>query len=205
MNAQVDATPNGDPVWVSGALPGAVHDTRAARVWRIGQRIAAAGLLGLGGKGYAGYSRTPFKGRNKPEWGQPHPRAPAQPGRTRDGPAQELADPAPPAVLPAPRHRDRPGGAGPSTTRNTMKSAHWALNSRGEDGSLPTGREIAARFDHKERWGRLIKQWGLQGRFDRRTSISSTSFSSHAAASSFRCGGWIHRLLCSVPAPPGRR
>ncbi|MFD0776990.1 transposase family protein, partial [Streptomonospora algeriensis] len=26
MNAQVVATPDGDPVWVSGALPGAVHD-----------------------------------------------------------------------------------------------------------------------------------------------------------------------------------
>ncbi|MFB9802187.1 transposase family protein, partial [Streptomonospora salina] len=71
MNAQVVATPDGDPVWVSGALPGAVHDTRAARVWRIGDRVAAAGLFGLGDKGYAGYSPavlTPFKGRNKPEW-----------------------------------------------------------------------------------------------------------------------------------------
>ncbi|WP_281260785.1 DUF2637 domain-containing protein [Murinocardiopsis flavida] len=42
----------------------------------------------------------------------------------------------------------------------------WALDNRREDGSLPSGREIAARFDHKERWGRLIKQWGQQGRFD---------------------------------------
>ncbi len=41
----------------------------------------------------------------------------------------------------------------------------WALANRSEDGSLPTGREIAAHFDYKERWGRLIKQWGQQGRF----------------------------------------
>ncbi|MBB4932833.1 hypothetical protein F4561_003653 [Lipingzhangella halophila] len=34
----------------------------------------------------------------------------------------------------------------------------WTLDNRHEDGYLPTGREIAARFSHKERWGRLIKQ-----------------------------------------------
>ncbi|GAB3450232.1 hypothetical protein GCM10027570_25240 [Streptomonospora sediminis] len=43
----------------------------------------------------------------------------------------------------------------------------WALANLRKDGSLPTGREIATRFDHKDRWGRLIKQWGQQGRFDR--------------------------------------
>lgn len=41
-----------------------------------------------------------------------------------------------------------------------MEAWRWALANRGEDGSLPTGREIAACFDHKERWGQ-------QGRFDR--------------------------------------
>ncbi|WP_345608826.1 transposase family protein, partial [Streptomonospora salina] len=71
INTRVVADPTGDPVWVSGALPGAVHDTRAARVWRIGDRIAAAGLFGLGDQGYAGCSPavlTPFEGRDKPEW-----------------------------------------------------------------------------------------------------------------------------------------
>ncbi|MBB4932759.1 hypothetical protein F4561_003579 [Lipingzhangella halophila] len=42
-----------------------------------------------------------------------------------------------------------------------------ALDNRRADGSLPTGREIAARFDHKDRWGRLIKQWEQKGRFDK--------------------------------------
>lgn len=42
----------------------------------------------------------------------------------------------------------------------------WALENRREDGSLPSGKAIADHFEHKERWGRLIKQWGRQGRFD---------------------------------------
>ncbi|GAA3732379.1 hypothetical protein HDA32_000577 [Spinactinospora alkalitolerans] len=52
----------------------------------------------------------------------------------------------------------------------------WALNNRREDGSLPSGKEIAACFEHKERWGRLIKQWGYQGRFDHiATSLPSAT------------------------------
>jgi len=33
MNLQVIASPDGDIVWVSGPLPGAVHDLTAARIW----------------------------------------------------------------------------------------------------------------------------------------------------------------------------
>ena len=51
--------------------------------------------------------------------------------------------------------------------RIQIEAWQWALANCREDGSLPTGREIAARFDHKDRWGRLIKQWGQQGRFDK--------------------------------------
>ncbi|GAA4931086.1 hypothetical protein GCM10023224_08700 [Streptomonospora halophila] len=62
-----------------------------------------------------------------------------------------------------------------------VEAWRWALENRRKDGSLPTGREIAAHFDHKDRWGRLIKQWGQQGRFDQGVGTSSASFSSHAA------------------------
>ena len=71
MNVQVVAAPNGEPLWTSWSLPGAVHDTQAARVWKIAERIKAAGLLGLGDKGYVGLSEVvfcPFKGRDKPWW-----------------------------------------------------------------------------------------------------------------------------------------
>ena len=70
MNLQIIATPDGDIVWVSGPLPGAVHDLTAARIWGILRELAAAGLVVLADKGYTGaadHIRTPYKGKNKPE------------------------------------------------------------------------------------------------------------------------------------------
>jgi DDE superfamily endonuclease/Helix-turn-helix of DDE superfamily endonuclease len=70
MNLQVIATTDGDIVWVSGPPPGAVHDLTAARIWGILRELAAAGLIVLADKGYAGagdHICTPYKGRNKPE------------------------------------------------------------------------------------------------------------------------------------------
>ena len=68
MNLQVIATPDGDIVWVSGPLPGAVHDLTAARIWGIIRELAALGLFALGDKGYLGDDciQTPYRGRNKP-------------------------------------------------------------------------------------------------------------------------------------------
>jgi hypothetical protein len=44
-----------------------------------------------------------------------------------------------------------------------IEAWRWALDNRGDGGELPSGREIAARFGRKERWGRLIKQKGQRG------------------------------------------
>jgi hypothetical protein len=68
MNLQVIASPDGDIVWVSGPLPGAVHDLTAARIWGIIAELAACGLIVLGDKGYLGEDciRTPYRGKNKP-------------------------------------------------------------------------------------------------------------------------------------------
>jgi DDE superfamily endonuclease/Helix-turn-helix of DDE superfamily endonuclease len=69
MNLQVIATPDGTILWVSGALPGSVHDLTAARIWGIAGALAAAGLLVLADKGYIGageHITTPYKGRGKP-------------------------------------------------------------------------------------------------------------------------------------------
>jgi len=69
MNLQVIATPDGDIVWVSGPLPGAVHDLTAARIWGILRELAASELVVLADKGYTGagdHLRTPYKGKNKP-------------------------------------------------------------------------------------------------------------------------------------------
>src|SRR6266699_2726292 len=69
MNLQVISSPVGEILWVSGPLPGAVHDLTAARIWGIVRELAAAGLVVLADKGYIGageHIRTPYKGRNKP-------------------------------------------------------------------------------------------------------------------------------------------
>src|SRR6202012_4358036 len=69
MNLQVIASPAGDILWVSGPLPGAVHDKKAEWVWGVLAALEAAGLAVLADKGYQGstYARLPYKGRNKPE------------------------------------------------------------------------------------------------------------------------------------------
>jgi hypothetical protein len=69
MNLQVIASPDGEIVWVSGPLPGAVHDLSAARIWGIVRELAACGLIVLADKGYAGageYIHVPYRGRGKP-------------------------------------------------------------------------------------------------------------------------------------------
>jgi hypothetical protein len=65
MNSQIVAAPNGEPLWTSWSLLGSVHDTRAARVWKIAERIKASSLLGLGDKGSD--SRTWCSARSKAE------------------------------------------------------------------------------------------------------------------------------------------
>ena len=68
MNLQVIASPDGEILWVSGPLPGAVHDLTAARIWGIVRELAASGLVVLGDEGYLGEDRirVPYRGRNKP-------------------------------------------------------------------------------------------------------------------------------------------
>ncbi len=70
MNLQVITAPDGEILWVSGPLPGAVHDLRAARTWDILRVLAAFGLIVLADKGYAFAGQhiiTPNKGGSKPQ------------------------------------------------------------------------------------------------------------------------------------------
>jgi hypothetical protein len=69
MNLQVIASPGGDNVWVSGPLPGAVHDMKAQWIWGVLAELEAAGLVVLADKGYQGsaYAKIPYRGRSKPE------------------------------------------------------------------------------------------------------------------------------------------
>jgi hypothetical protein len=69
MNLQVIASPDGEILWVSGALPGSVHDKRAEWIWGVLDELEAAGLIVLADKGYQGaaHAKIPYKGKNKPQ------------------------------------------------------------------------------------------------------------------------------------------
>ncbi len=69
MNLQVIASPDGDLLWVSGPLPGSVHDKKAEWIWGVLDELESAGLVTLADKGYQGsaYAKIPYKGKNKPE------------------------------------------------------------------------------------------------------------------------------------------
>jgi hypothetical protein len=69
MNLQVIASPDGEVPWVSGALPGSVHDKKAEWIWGVLAELEAAGLVTLADKGYQGstYAKIPYRGRSKPD------------------------------------------------------------------------------------------------------------------------------------------
>jgi hypothetical protein len=69
MNLQVIASPGGDILWVSGAMPGSVHDKKAEWIWGVLAELEAAGLVTLADKGYQGstYAKIPYKRKNKPD------------------------------------------------------------------------------------------------------------------------------------------
>ena len=68
MNLQVIASPHGDILWVSGALPGSVYDKKAEWVWGVLGELEKQGLVTLADKGYQGstWAKVPYKGKNKP-------------------------------------------------------------------------------------------------------------------------------------------
>ncbi|MFD0533336.1 transposase family protein [Actinomadura luteofluorescens] len=131
MNLQVIAAPDGTLLWVSGPLRGSVHDLTAARIWGVVRALAATGLLVLADKAYQGAERAhphalqgtrqarTAKGR------QPCTRQAPRPRRTRECPAQVMANPAEAALLPPPRRTPRQGHPHPATPRDrsTLKKA----------------------------------------------------------------------------------
>ncbi|MFF8763490.1 DUF2637 domain-containing protein [Nocardiopsis dassonvillei] len=50
--------------------------------------------------------------------------------------------------------------AGSTLSPFQAQAWRWARERQQQTGELPSGREIAARFGRKERWGRLVKQRG---------------------------------------------
>jgi hypothetical protein len=64
------------------------------------------------------------------------------------------------------RRADGPAGGGSSGRELQRQAWHWALAHRADDGSLPSGRDIAQQYGRHERWGRLVKRAGAIGEFD---------------------------------------
>ncbi|MBC6462678.1 hypothetical protein [Actinomadura sp. HBU206391] len=63
-------------------------------------------------------------------------------------------------------HRDHsPHSRPPSGLQR--QAWQWAVANRTPAGDLPSGKAIAERFGRRERWGRLVKQAGANGRLDR--------------------------------------
>ena len=125
MNLQVISGPRGETVWVSGPLPGSVHDLTAARTWGMLRELAAAGLVVLADKGYHGAGEpliTPYKGRNLPAAyasangaDAPAPRPPASAPTPTSSPSASCGNSA--AVPSAPGSSPRP-----STSSVTARS-----------------------------------------------------------------------------------
>ena len=132
MNLQVIASPDGDILWVSGALPGSVHDKKAEWIWGVLAELEAAGLVTLADKGYQGstYAKIPYKGKNKPESQKQANKAHAKlrvTRRARERPAQDLAHPPQAPLLPLARRTTRQGHPRIADPRGItrMKKVHY--------------------------------------------------------------------------------
>ena len=132
MNLQVIGSPTGQILRVSGPLPGAVHDLRAARIWGIVGELATSRLITLADKGYHGASEhilTPYRRKNKPASQKQANRAHARlrsPGeranaqlKTSSRPDASSANYA--AAPGAPASSPKPSTSRRSTSQNRMK------------------------------------------------------------------------------------
>ena len=142
VNVQVLADTRGRLLWVSAALPGAVHDVRAARHHGIPAALCKFGVAAYADAAYQAAGPTiavPYRRHPKPlsrnqKTRQPQPRP--QPGtrRTRHRHPQNLAATDQTALLPTPRHHDHRRNPGPPDHRRPgqtrMKNAQCVPASR---------------------------------------------------------------------------
>ena len=141
---KVMASPGGDLLWVSGALPGSVHDKKAEWVWGVLDELENAGLAALADKGYQGstWAKVPYRGKNSRGRAGPRPAAACStcppPGSARRPSAQP---PAPRQSLcrrpPARRrrhHRDRHGRRLAPRARPYIGAWYDALHRTGDIG-----------------------------------------------------------------------
>ncbi len=133
MNLQVIASPGGDILWVSGALPGSVHDKKAEWIWGVLEELEKAGLVTLADKtlGLPGQylGEDPVQGQEQAriaERGQPRPRQTPRTRRARQRPAQGMEDPHQAPLLPVACREPRQSHPRIAAPRgiNRLQSAH---------------------------------------------------------------------------------
>lgn len=123
MNVQVLTDPFGRLLWASPALPGAVHDVRAAREHGIVDALAEAGVTCWADKAYRGCrwnGSHPLLGPlgnpfHRSEGRQPLAREDPRTRRAGHGHPQSLATPPQDPMLDHPHHRTRPGRPRPAS------------------------------------------------------------------------------------------
>ena len=139
MNLQVIASPGGGILWVSGALPGAVHDKKAEWIWGVLAELEAAGVVTLADKGYQGssYAKIPYRGRNKPD----HRNRPTEPTRNSAHPANART----PSSRPGESSASSAAALG-APASSPRQSTPWRSTRHKEDGkgSLSRGRGVGA-------------------------------------------------------------
>ena len=158
MNLQVIASPDGDILWVSGALPGSVHDKKAEWIWGVLDELQRQGLITLADKGYQGSTRAkvPYRGKNKPEPRKEANRAHARLRAPGERAAQDLEDPPEAALLPVARRETRqshPRIAAPrGITR--LETAQCTVSAMTLRPTPPTTLGAEARQRSREKYGR---------------------------------------------------
>ena len=127
MNLQVIASPAGDILWVSGALPGSVHDKKAEWIWGVLAELETAGLVVLADKGYQGSTGRKFRTRA---------RTSRNPRKTPTAPTRNSAHPAS-ARTPSSRHGGSSGScaAAPGAPGNLPRPSTYCRSARhNQDG-----------------------------------------------------------------------
>ena len=138
MNVQVITDPAGRLLWASPALPGAVHDIKAARSHGIIDALDEAGVECWADKGYQGAGgtiRVPYRGRwetlsaGQQAVNRSHAKIRSA-HRTGHGHPQDLATPAQAPMLDHPHHPPRPSRPHPPPhlLKLKLEKAHWLLN-----------------------------------------------------------------------------
>ena len=114
MNLQVIASADGDVLWVSGALPGSVHDKKAEWIWGGARRAGESRPGRPRGQGLSGQhlGEGPVQGQEQAgtaERGQQSPRQAPRPRRKGKRAAQGMEDPRQAPLLPLARRDTREG------------------------------------------------------------------------------------------------